>query len=236
MRVFFFALVLMVFSAHARAQSNIAVLELFTSQGCTYGQKAEGVLERLAASRADNLIVLACHVTVFDDGEYKDPYSLELCDERRRQYRKITGLFGSSGIPMAVVNGRFQDVGTEEILLRSSIDMAHSLDDIVALPMSLREGHLDLTFPKISTDTNLDVWLFAYKKDAVSYVDGGWAGLVKKRLPQVNPVTHAKKLFLWDGRYVTLSVPLSEMEGADGYALIVQDRRNPRIIAAGKVE
>lgn len=49
---------------------HIAVVELFTSQGCTDAHKAEQVFQNLAKVRHQNLILVSCHVTYFNDENF----------------------------------------------------------------------------------------------------------------------------------------------------------------------
>lgn len=86
---------------------GVAVVELFTSEGCSSCPPADKVLASLVArSRASGAQVyaLAWHVDYWDYLGWKDPYASKAATERQRRYAAAF----SSGLytPQIVVNGR----------------------------------------------------------------------------------------------------------------------------------
>lgn len=218
-------------------QGRIAVAELFTAQGCAYAKAAEDLFDEMTSVPRQNLIILSCHVTMFDTATYKDPFSSALCDRRHAEYARHAGSMEETGVPQVVVNGRFFERAANTNTVHSSIEMAHSLNEITPLQVSTREGFIDITLPKISTLRDLDVWLMGYKKRHYEDVSGGGLFEEKQQLLFVNPVVEMKKLVSWDGRYVTFAVPIEgAMEEADGFAVLAQNSKEMKIVAAGKTE
>ena len=236
MRAFLFIFgIFTYFGLSGSAQAKMAVAELFTAQGCAYAEAAEELFVDVIKEPHDDLVLLSCHVTIYDRDDYKDPFSNEWCDKRHKAYRRVTGINGASGIPKVVVNGRFFDRATNKPLVESSISMARSLDEVQPIQVSVREGFVDLTLPKMRTDQGVEIWLISYKKQHLEKVS---QGLFKKpkELLFVHPITKLRKLFLWDGRYINTEIPLNDMISADGYAVLAQNERDLKIIAAGKFE
>lgn len=85
---------------------GFAVVELFTSEGCSSCPPAEAMLARLEEeSRAEHLSVytMEWHVDYWDDLGWKDPFDLPQATGRQEEYAKSRG----SGVftPQAVLNG-----------------------------------------------------------------------------------------------------------------------------------
>lgn len=241
MRLFFLGF-LAVFSmipgtVRAGNGDHIVVAELFSSQGCGAARGAADFFDQLKAKGYENLILINCHVTFFDRNGYDFPYSNPLCDERRKNYKSLEEFMGPEGNPFFVVNGRYAERWDEKNkLLYSSVDMAQSVDEILPIQLDLRGDTLDLTLAEARTDKDLEVWLMAYRDE--------FNGEIPEPLRGTNPedthmrhahlVTNVRKLFLWDGQYVTMSVPALDND-VDGYVVVAQNKRDTGIVAAGQI-
>ena len=92
--------------ASGAAPQRFAVVELFTSEGCSSCPPADAALarvERDAAGSRDPLLVLEWHVDYWDYLGWKDPYSSALATERQTAYARALG--GSLYTPQAIING-----------------------------------------------------------------------------------------------------------------------------------
>ncbi len=108
--------------------SHVAVVELFTSEGCSSCPPADAVLERVgAAARASGrpVIALAFHVDYWDDLGWPDPFASPDFTARQRDY---AGALHGSGLytPEMVVGGRDAFVGSDESRAEASIASALS--------------------------------------------------------------------------------------------------------------
>src|SRR5687768_484263 len=65
------------------AAKAIAIVELFTSEGCYSCPPADNLLSKIAAENK-NLYVLSYHVDYWDHLGWKDPFSQSLFTERQR--------------------------------------------------------------------------------------------------------------------------------------------------------
>jgi hypothetical protein len=90
-----------------RAQSSSprgpAVVELYTSQGCSSCPPADALLGEL--SQMPNVLALAFHVDYWDSIGWRDHFALPIASERRRRYVETLGL-SSAFTPQVVVDGR----------------------------------------------------------------------------------------------------------------------------------
>ena len=106
----------------AKEQDGFALIELFTSEGCSSCPPADALLEEIQKKYSDkNVLVLSYHVDYWDKLGWKDIFSNALFTERQEYYSNIFRL-NSIYTPQAVVNGRKEFIGSNKSKLTSSID------------------------------------------------------------------------------------------------------------------
>lgn len=88
---------------------NVAVLELFTSQGCSSCPPADRLVETYTTK--DNVIVLSFHVDYWDKMGWKDPYSSR--QYTQRQYDYANALHSNVYTPQLVINGQTEMIGSD---------------------------------------------------------------------------------------------------------------------------
>ena len=121
---------------HSRSFSSFAVLELFTSEGCSSCPPADRLLPQLAASNA-NIIPLSFHVDYWDQYGWKDPFSNASFTDRQREYAKQFKL-ENIYTPQLVINGEYELVGSNKSLaekdisklLKESAPLQPTVDDV----------------------------------------------------------------------------------------------------------
>lgn len=103
--------------------SGIAIIELFTSEGCSSCPAAERLLGEIAAEGKSNIFTLEYHVDYWNYLGWKDEFSSAEYSKRQREY---SGFIPSSSIytPQAVVNGSREFVGSDKSALQSAITQA----------------------------------------------------------------------------------------------------------------
>lgn len=99
----------------------IAVIELFSSQGCSSCPPADALLSRTLAKRGQNVIGLSFHVDYWDRLGWKDPFSDNKFSERQQNYARKMNL-NSCYTPQMVVNGIKEFVGSDELKLNSALN------------------------------------------------------------------------------------------------------------------
>ena len=89
---------------------SFAVLELFTSEGCSSCPPADNLLPQLA-KLDDNIITLSFHVDYWDRLGWKDPFSSSEFTERQKKYGDQLHL-ESVYTPQLIINGQYEMVGS----------------------------------------------------------------------------------------------------------------------------
>ena len=93
-----------------RSYQSFAILELFTSEGCSSCPPADRLLPQLASTNA-NILPLSFHVDYWDRYGWKDPFSNASFTDRQRDYAKKFKL-ESIYTPQLVINGEYELVGS----------------------------------------------------------------------------------------------------------------------------
>ena len=106
----------------------VAVLELFTSQGCSSCPSADKLLTETLAEATKtnrNIIGLSFHVDYWDRLGWKDPFSNHAFTKRQYPYGERFGLNGVY-TPQEVVNGQQEFVGSNRVKQSSALIAALS--------------------------------------------------------------------------------------------------------------
>jgi len=116
-------------SSAKRAGESVAVVELFTSQGCSSCPPADALLSEIGTdpSLGSAVVPLAFHVDYWDYIGWTDPFSSSRWSERQRRYAQVLHL-STVYTPQVVVNGRQEAVGSNRRALRSLISDALGRD------------------------------------------------------------------------------------------------------------
>lgn len=114
-----------VLSAAAPQASVPVVVELFTSEGCSSCPSADAALRELETAQSVlgvEVIALGQHVDYWDRLGWKDPYSSAQFTDRQRWYAE--GFSEGNYTPQAVVNGRYEFVGSQKNTLAQTVAKA----------------------------------------------------------------------------------------------------------------
>ncbi|WP_276479832.1 DUF1223 domain-containing protein [Paraflavitalea pollutisoli] len=160
--------------APAVSDSGFAVLELFTSEGCSSCPPADALLERIAKESAGKPVyVLAYHVDYWDRQGWKDIFSDHRYSERQYAYGQHLG--AQVYTPQLVVNGNAEMVGSDESAVKAEVAKALSRPAIANLQAT---GHVDGSKLAVSYEvtgkTQRSRLLIAFvQKHAISKVERG---------------------------------------------------------------
>ena len=198
-----------------------AVVELFTSQGCSSCPPADALLTSL--SERGDVLALAYHVDYWDYVGWKDTFGSPAYSDRQRAYAQS---WGSSRIytPQMVVNGAIGVVGSRRNEVNGAIDRAQ-------LPLNVAvtkdRNMLKVSIPPDTGLTDAVVWLVTYINRAdVDIAEGNNAG---KSVVYTQVVTGRQALGMWESDSgASLKLPIPEMlaESSNGIAVIVQQEHN----------
>ncbi|WP_083322101.1 DUF1223 domain-containing protein [Hymenobacter lapidarius] len=111
--------------SHAAAQPVPVVVELFTSEGCSSCPAADAALREMGTEQSVpgvEIIALGQHVDYWNRLGWKDAFSSAQFTERQRWYAQ--GFGTGSYTPQAVVNGRYELVGSQRAALAAAVAKA----------------------------------------------------------------------------------------------------------------
>src|SRR5271163_2453732 len=154
-----------------RAQSSSprgpAVVELYTSQGCSSCPPADALLGEL--SQMPSVLALSFHVDYWDSLGWRDHFALPMARERQRGYVETLGL-SSAFTPQVVVDGRSSFVGSDKRRILAAI-----AEPLITIPISVEvtRGELTVTVPERQDREKYDVNLIAYLPQADTNVGRG---------------------------------------------------------------
>jgi hypothetical protein len=108
-------------NAPKAAETGFAVLELFTSEGCSSCPPADDVLRDLAKDA--NVMALSFHVTYWNRLGWTDSFSQKIFDERQYAYGEK---FRANGVytPQTVINGSVEMVGSKKTQVAQAVKSA----------------------------------------------------------------------------------------------------------------
>src|SRR6202047_4314986 len=149
------------------AQPRPAVVELFTSEGCSSCPPAEAYLGELAERR--DVLALAFHVDYWDDLGWRDPFGLAEAVQRQRVYTN-TLRRSSAYTPQVVIDGQSDYVGSDRASIGKSLAANR---DGVAIALSVRDGQILIDLAAQSNVAASDIVLVAYRRQAVSAIGRG---------------------------------------------------------------
>jgi len=194
-----------------------AVLELFTSQGCSSCPKAD--LRFGDLSKQTDLITLAYHVDYWDYIGWTDTFGRKENSDLQKAY---AASWKSSRIytPQLIVNGQKGVVGSRDKDVTEALGAA-----TLALPVEIVVGDkmIDVTVGAGASGAQAMVWLVTFKDHAQVQIDRGEnAG---RTMDYTQIVTGRQMLGMWDPAAGThLKLPLSELmvDGSNGAVILVQ--------------
>lgn len=198
------------------ATTGVAVVELFTSEGCSSCPPADKALSRLAArAKAEGLPIypLSFHVDYWDYLGYRDPFSSADFSARQHDYGWINPDSGTY-TPQIVVNGHAETVGSNATRLEALVSSALATvpDAFISLDARRDASQIDVSYRVHGSTSRHVLNLALVEPRAVSTVNRGEnAG---KRLEHVNVVQSFTVRSLTPTPSGTWSVvPKSELAG-----------------------
>lgn len=215
------ALILPAFAGELKLEPK-AVLELFTSQGCSSCPTADAMLD--AMSKRPDIIVLAYHVDYWDYIGWKDTFGSPENSQRQRDYATA---WGSARIftPQLVVNGKGG-------LVASKPDNVNTALADASLPLDVKltsadDDMLHISVPASAGVRGAMIWLVTFLDRADVAIERGENQ--GKKLSYMQIVTGRQVLGMWDPKAGSqLTLPLSEIltGNSNGAAILVQEEHD----------
>jgi hypothetical protein len=190
-----------------------AVIELFTSQGCSSCPAADKLLGEL--SRDPSLVTMSLAVDYWDYLGWKDTLALHGHSERQRAYAEARG-DRAVYTPQVVVNGVTHVLGSDKAAIEKAIAQTRRNPNVLALPMTatVTDGKVTVSVPAAKDEHQSgEVWLCPVSSKVS--VDVGRGENHDRKLTYHNVVRRWIKLGNWSGKAETFSVPLADLAQGD---------------------
>jgi hypothetical protein len=218
-------------SALAQAGEPRALLELFTSQGCSSCPAADKLLGELAAD--PSLVVVSVPIDIWDYLGWKDTLANSAHSARQRAYAKVRG-DREVYTPQVVVNGATQVLGSDPGAIERAITVTDRNTAVMSAPvaLALRGNALNVEVTAVSDHGGGDVWLCPLTRSIPVAIGRGENH--GRTVTYHNVVRSWLKVGALDGTKAAWNVPLSEFMGEDidAVAVMVQQgsREQPGIV------
>lgn len=213
--------------------TGFAVVELYTSEGCSSCPPADQVLAAMADTYKGFVFALGFHVDYWDKLGWKDKYSNAAYSQRQKDYQHILGL-PNYYTPQVVINGTQEMVGSNGIRLDSAIRAALTTEFPATL--SARDSVLGPGKYRVFYTTNVPskyvVHLALYQKHAVDTVNAGEnQGATLEHINVVRDFITTAISKTGTGQ-IDVSLP-SDLDPKDaGLVLFAQDQRHGKVFKA----
>jgi hypothetical protein len=221
--------------------NGFAVVELFTSEGCSSCPPADALIAQVQQEDKDMPVyILAFHVDYWDRLGWKDAFSDMAYSDRQRRYAAWLNL-SSIYTPQVVVNGRQEFVGSESGALHAAIQKGLEQQGNVQLTLSglkLDGGRLDwqCRAEGPGARANVSVVVAIVERSAVTKVRAGEnSGRTLSHVQIVRQVGMGS-LDAKGNSAGKLDWPAGMAPGEGEVIAFLQDQDNGKIIAATKLQ
>jgi hypothetical protein len=216
------AIIAIVRPAHADPR---AVVELFTSQGCSSCPPADRLLGELA--KDPSIIALSMPIDYWDYLGWKDTLADARFSARQKAYSQMRG-DRDVYTPQVVVNGSEHVIGSDRAGIEGAIRDTRKTDGVMSVPVSMT-----------LTGKQINVSVAASGKGPAAMHGEVWIGSISKAVPisigrgenrgreltYYNVVRNLLKVGDWNGSPGSWNVPLENItgDGVDAAVVYVQD-------------
>jgi hypothetical protein len=216
------AIVAIIRPAHADPR---AVVELFTSQGCSSCPPADRIIGELA--KDPSVIALSMPIDYWDYLGWKDTLADARFSARQKAYSQMRG-DREVYTPQVVVNGSVHVVGSDRAGIESAIGDTKTADGVMSVPVTMTIN-----------GKQISVSVAASSKGPAAMHGEVWIGSISKAVPisigrgenrgreitYHNVVRNLLKVGDWNGNAGSWTVPLENIsrEGVDAAVVYVQD-------------
>jgi hypothetical protein len=229
------AIIAIICPAHAEPR---AVVELFTSQGCSSCPPADKIIGDLA--KDPSVIALSMPIDYWDYLGWKDTLADSRFTARQKAY---SGMRGDRDVytPQVVVNGSAQVIGSDRAGIEGAISGTKKADHVMSVPVAMTVAGKQITVSVAASSkgpagAHGEVWICSISKAVpISVGRGENRG---RELTYYNVVRTLLKVGDWNGSAGSWSVPLENIsrEGVDAAVVYVQggnrDKPGPMLGAA----
>jgi len=216
------AIVAIIRPAHAEPR---AVVELFTSQGCSSCPPADQIIGELA--KDPSVIALSLPIDYWDYLGWKDTLADSRFTARQKAYSNMRGE-REVYTPQVVVNGSAHVIGSDRARIESAIEETKKADAVMSVPISMTLAGKQINISVAASGkgpaaAHGEVWICSISK-AVPIAIGRGENRGRE-ITYHNVVRNLLKVGDWNGTSDSWTVPLENIyrEGVDAAVVYVQD-------------
>lgn len=205
-----------------------AVVEMFTSQGCSSCPPADRILGELASD--PSVIALSLPIDYWDYLGWKDTLADARFTARQRAYSQMRG-DRAVYTPQAIVNGTANVLGSDRAGIETAATRTRSVDGVMSVPVTLTKSgrHIGVAVAAAGRAGRTgEVWICAVSKRVpITIARGENRG---QQITYHNVVRNMLKAGDWSGEAGTWTVPLENIlrDGIDAAVVYVQDGSRDR--------
>ena len=198
-----------------------ALVELFTSQGCSSCPPADKLIGEL--SRDPSLVVLSVAIDYWDYLGWKDTLAVPGNSGRQRGYARMRA-DRKVYTPQVVVNGSTHVLGSDKAAILGAIEATGKNTDTLSVPVSLSvvDGRVTVSAAAGKSGKPAEVWLCPVKKSVSVPISRGENH--GRTVTYHNVVRGWIKLGEWNGAANSWSIPIKHFrtDGIEAVAVLVQ--------------
>jgi hypothetical protein len=201
-----------------------AVVELFTSQGCSSCPPADQIIGDLA--KDPGVIALSLPIDYWDYLGWKDTLADSRFSARQKAYSRMRG-DRDVYTPQAIVNGSMHVIGSDRASIEGAMAQTKKADGVMSVPVTMSVSGEQLTVSveagKGPTVAHGEVWLCSVSKAVPITISRGENR--GREITYHNVVRNLFKVGDWNGSSGSWTVPLENIsrEGVDAAVVYVQD-------------
>jgi hypothetical protein len=215
------AIIAVIRPAHADPR---AVVELFTSQGCSSCPPADKIIGEL--SNDPSIIAMSMPIDYWDYLGWKDTLADARFSARQRAYSRMRG-DREVYTPQVVVNGSMHVIGSDRAGIENAIGKTGKDEAVMSVPVTMslagKQINVSVAAGKGPAVSHGEVWICSIAKSVPIEISRG-----ENRGQQVtyhNVVRNLLKVGDWNGHPESWSVPIENLtrDGVDGAVVYLQD-------------
>ncbi|MCA1516281.1 DUF1223 domain-containing protein [Bradyrhizobium sp. NBAIM01] len=206
-----------------------AVVELFTSQGCSSCPPADQIIGDL--SKDPSVIALSMPIDYWDYLGWKDTLADSRFSARQRAYSRMRG-DREVYTPQVVVNGSTHVIGSDRTGIENAIGKTDKGTGVMSVPVTMslsgKQINVSVAASKEPTVSRGEVWICSIAKSVpIAITRGENKG---QQVTYHNVVRSLLKVGDWTGRPESWTVPIENLtrDGVDGAVVYVQDGSRER--------
>ncbi|WP_414472694.1 DUF1223 domain-containing protein [Microvirga sp. M2] len=206
----------------AFAESPRAVVELFTSQGCSNCPPADALL--VEYSQKPDIVALSFPVNYWDYLGWKDTLAHAEFTHRQKEYahaRSDRQVF----TPQMIVNGKKSCIGSDRAQIEKAIQMTAKGRPTLPVDIALTEQNgmiiVSITETAEVAHREADVWVLPVLRSQTVPIERGENK--GRTVTYANVVRGLKRIGEWHGGSARFELPAeAARSGADGYVVLLQ--------------